>query len=89
MTRQELLEQFDDICDTIKKDDELILKILAEMFNGARGLWDVVHTHVTSIYEDRDLDDEVLEAEVNNVICSFRKIMDNMVERELLDENNN
>ena len=93
MTREELLEQFDDVFNTIKGDDQLILKVLVGMFGNAGNLWDAVHTHITSIYEDRDLDDEVLQYEVENVVDSFRKVIDDIVERELLgsgiDENSN
>ena len=84
MSREERLEQFDDICETIKDDDELILRILAEMFGNARGLWDVVHTHVTSLYEERDLMDDEVEREVENVVYAFREIMDQIVEEEIL-----
>lgn len=93
MAREELLEQFDDVFNTIKGDDQLILKVLVGMFGNAVNLWDAVHIHITSIYEDRDLDDEVLQYEVENVVDSFRKVIDDIVERELLgsgiDENSN
>lgn len=83
MTREELLEQFDDVFETIKGDDQLILKVLVGMFGNAQSLWDAVHTHITSIYEDRDLDDEVLEYEINNVVYSFREVIDEIAEAEL------
>lgn len=86
MDREQLLDHYDDIYETIYKDEELMLKVLVNMFGSVDEIWGIIHTHYTGINEHRDLDDEDLEREVNYVVNAYRKAVDDMVEKEVLDE---
>ena len=86
MDREQRLQQYNDIYETIHHDDELMLRVLVETFGSVDSLWEAVHTHVTSLNEPKHLDDEEVEYQVENVVYAFREIMDKVVEEELLDD---
>ena len=85
MDREQLLEHYDDIYETIYKDEELMLKVLVNMFGSVDEIWGIIHTHYTGINEHRDLDDEEVYNIVNDVVNAYMKAVDDMVEEEVLD----
>lgn len=85
MNREQLIKQYDDIYDTLIEDKDLMLKVLLHHFGGVEHVWDVIHTHFTSIHDCKDLNDEELEEEISSVVSAFREVVDEIVEKELLD----
>lgn len=84
MSREQLLQQYDDIYEAISEDKDLMLRVLVEIFGDVESLWDVVHTHVTGIHEAKLLDDCELANQVEHVVYAYREIIDQIVEEELL-----
>jgi hypothetical protein len=83
VTRKEALAKYDEIYDVLAEDKELMLRVLLHQFGGVYSLWDIVHTHYTSLHEARDLDDEDLEMRVDEVAEAYRQVVDEIVEKEL------
>jgi hypothetical protein len=84
--RKQLIEQYNDIFTTIYEDEEMLMKVMIEQFGSAYDIWQLIHTHVTCLNEERDLDDYQLEEEVEEVVEAYRKVVDDMVEQELLSD---
>jgi putative protein kinase ArgK-like GTPase of G3E family len=81
--RVQLLNKYDEVYEELYKDKELMLRVLLHQFCGVEVLWDVVHTHVTSLHDSGELDDEDLETEVNNVVNAYREVVGEIVEEGL------
>lgn len=86
MTRKQLLEQYDDLYDTLLQDKDLMLRVLLHHFGGVDHLWCIVHEHFTSLHDEKNLDDDELEDEVNAVVEAYREVVDQIAEEELLDD---
>lgn len=83
MTRKEALAKYDEIYDVLAQDKELMLRVLLHQFGGVGNLWDIVHTHYTSLNECRDLEDVELDMLVSEVADAYREVVDEVVEKEL------
>lgn len=83
---EQLISKYDDIINTIHDDEEILLKVLLEQFGSVYALWNIIHTNYTGLEEHRDLDDYQIEEEVSYVVDAYRKVMDDLVEQELLDD---
>jgi hypothetical protein len=83
MTRKQLLDKYDEVYDVLFEDEELMLKVLLYQFGGVRKLWNIVHTHYTSLHECEDLEDEDLVAEVESVVDAYNSIVSAVVEEGL------
>jgi hypothetical protein len=83
MDRLHLLDRYDEMYEELYKDKNLMLRVLLHQFGGVEVLWDIVRTHVTSLHENRDLDDEDVESEVNNVLDAYREVAGAVLEESI------
>ena len=89
VSNKEIQERFKDINDSVRNDDEIMLKILLKMFGDVQGLWDAIHEDITHLNEygswkNQDLDD-IREECLESLESSYDSIMNEITERELLD----
>ena len=82
-------DRFNDIEESVKNDDEIMLKILLRMFGDTRGIWDAIHEDVTHLndygsWKSQVLDD-IREECLESLEASYDEIMNEITERELLD----
>lgn len=83
MTRKEALAKYDEIYDVLAEDKELMLRVLLHQFGGVSNVWDIVHTHYTSLHYSNNLEDEDLELLVGEVAEAYREVVGEIVEKEL------
>jgi hypothetical protein len=83
MDRDQLLDKYDEVYEELYKDKNLMLRVLLHQFGGVEVLWDIVHTHVTSLHDNRDLDDEDIEEEVNSVLDAYREVASAVLEESI------
>ncbi len=83
MDRVQLLDRYDEAYEELYKDKDTMLRVLLHQFGGVEVLWDVVHTHVTSLHDSGELDDEDLETEVNNVLDAYREVAGAVLEESI------
>lgn len=83
MDRVQLLDRYDEVYEELYKDKDLMLRVLLHQFGGVEVLWDVVHTHVTSLHDSGELDNEDLETEVNNVLDAYREVAGAVLEESI------
>ena len=82
MAVAEKLNKYDEIYKILEKDEDLMLKVLVRQF-GVSGIWDIIHTHVTSLHDARDLDDDELGQLVDDVVDSYESVISETLEAEL------
>ena len=85
ISQREINDRFNDIEESVKNDDEIMLKILLDMFGDVRGLWDVIHQDVTLLSDDMNPNNELREECLESLEASYDEIMNEITERELLD----
>jgi hypothetical protein len=83
MDRVQLLDRYDEAYEELYKDKDIMLRVLLHQFGGVEVLWDVVHTHVTSLHDSGELDDEDLETEVNSVLDAYREVAGAVLEESI------